>query len=257
MRLSVFILVLSGIISSNLLAQVNVSGEDILNAINSSKNDTIYDQHFNNTNTHYLNLSVGFFNPVDFAFNLANVNSVNGSPSPAVNFDYSYGISSLLSIGAFANFYRVNAQYTPNLTEIEDILGEGLACADDIDGIDDILDAINCINNQIGEEITIEERLNVFSIGGKISAHKRLIPKLDTYAATYLGFSFNNRENIVEGVLEEYAADLLDRSSVEVPKFMYYVNGGARYYFNHNLGVYGEVGYGNVHLAKLGVTYRF
>lgn len=252
----VLIFMLCSIIAFSSQAQVNIDGKQLLNAINSPA-DTVYNKHHNNRNTHYINLSMGFFNPVDFAFSLANVNSVSGSPSPALNFDYNYGINSNLSIGAFVNYYRVNAQYTPELSELKDILGEGLECANEIGGLDDIFDTIDCISEQINEEITIEERLNVFTLGGKASLHKRLIPKLDTYAATYLGFSFNKRDNFVENALEEYAGELLNQSSVEIPKFMYYVNAGARYYINSNMGIYGEFGYGNIHLAKLGLTYRF
>lgn len=256
MRIKTVLFLLFSIITTNLIAQVNIDAAKVLNAL-SSPADTVYNEHQNNRNTHYLNLSLGFFNPVDFAFSLANVNSVSGSPSPSINLDYNYGISSAVSVGAFANYYRVNAQYTPSLSEIETILDKSLECTDGIGGIDDIFDAINCISNGVNEEITIEERLNVFTLGGKISYHKRFMPKLDTYAATYLGFSFNNRESIVESALEEYAADLLQQSSVEVPKFVYFINGGVRYYITPNIGIYGEAGYGNVHLAKLGCTYRF
>jgi len=250
MRFKTLFLLLFSIIAVNLKAQVNIDAAKVLNEINNPA-DTVYNEYYNNRKTHYLNLSIGFFNSVDFAFSLANVNSVTGTPSPAINFDYNYGISSNISVGAFANYYRVNAQYTPNLSEIETILDKSLACSGDF------FEIINCISNGVNEEITIEERLNVFTLGGKISYHKRFVPKLDTYLATYLGFSFNNRESIVESALEEYAADLLQQSSVEVPKFMYYVNGGARYYVTPNIGIYGELGYGNVHLVKLGCTYRF
>lgn len=253
MRVVIFITCL--FISSNLLAQINVDGDKILDAIISPK-DTVYSAHHNNKNTHYINLSMGFFNPVDFAFNLANINSVSGSPSPALNLDYNYAINGNLSIGTFANYYRVNAQYKPKLSELETIVDESLDCINEIGGIDDILEGINCISNQVNEEITIEERLNVFTLGGKASLHKRLLPKFDTYVATYLGFSFNNRKNIVETALDEYAADLLNRSSVDVPQFAYFINAGIRYYLTPNIGIYGEFGYGNVHLAKLGLTFR-
>jgi len=256
MKLKGIIFLLFNIVFFSVQAQVNINGAKLLNAF-SNPSDTVYNQQYNNSNTHYLNLSVGFFNPVDFAFSLANVNSVSGSPSPSINLDYNYGINSNFSIGVFTNYYRVNAQYTPSLSELEGILDKSLACTGEIDGLGGILDAINCISDQVGEQITIEERLNVFTLGGKVSVHKRFIPKLDAYAATYLGFSFNNRESIVEGVLEEYAVELFERSSVEVPKFLYYINGGIRYYLNSNIGIYGELGYGNVHLAKLGFTYRF
>jgi len=240
----------------NLQAQVNINGDQLIDAL-VSPTDTVYNEKYNNGNTHYINLSMGFFNPVDFAFSLADVKSVTGNPSPSLNFDYNYSINSSFSLGAFANYYRVNAQYTPSISEIETILDESIACTDEIGGIGDILDAINCINEQVNNEITIEERLNVFSIGGKLSLHRRLLPNIDTYAATYLGLSFNNRESVVESALEEYAGDLLNRSSVEVPKFIYFINAGARYYLQPNIGIYGEFGYGNVHLAKLGLTFRF
>jgi len=241
-------------VSLNLSAQLNVN--ELVNTL-SNPADTVFNEKHNNSKTHYLNFSVGFFNPVDFAFSLANVKNANGNPSPSFNLDYNYAMNSSISIGAFANYYRVNAQYSPNISELETVLNQGLACTEDIDDITDIFDVIGCIGGQIDNELTIEERLNVFTFGGKLSAHKRLLPKIDTYAATYLGISFNHRENIVEKALEEFAGDLLSRSSVEIPKFMYFVNAGARYYLNQNIGIYGEFGYGNIHLARVGLTYRF
>lgn len=256
MNIRTVICLLCTLFALSLQAQVNIDGARVLDALINPA-DTVVNEKYNNRYTHYLNLSIGFFNPVDFAFSLANVKSVNGNPSSSLNLDYNFALNSSLSLGAFANYYRVNAQYKPNIAELETILDQSLACTTDIGGIGDILGAINCINEQVNNELTIEERLNVFSLGGKLSAHTRLLPQIDAYAATYLGFSFNNRESIVENVLEEYAGQLLDRSSVEVPKFIYFVNAGARYYINSNMGIYGEFGYGNVHLAKLGFTYRF
>jgi len=238
-------------------AQVNISGDKILDAL-TNPTDTTFNEKYNNGNMHYLNVSVGFFNPVKFSFNLANINNVNGNPSPSLNLDYNYAVNSALSLGAFTNYYRVNAEYTPSIDELGTILGESLECVDQIGGIEDILNGLDCITNQInGENSTIKQRLNVFTVGGKLSLHTRVLSKVDTYGAAYLGYSFNKRKNIVETVLEDYAADLLNKSSVNVPKFVYYVNAGARIYVNKNIGVYGEFGYGNIHLGKLGLTYRF
>lgn len=245
------------LLTYSLQAQVNIDGDKILDAL-TNPTDTVYNEKHNNRNTHYLNLSVGFFNPVKFSFSLANINNVNGNPSPSLNLDYNYGVSSALSLGAFANYYRVNAQYTPSIDELGTILDESIDCVDQIGGLEDILNGLDCITNQInGENTTIKQRLNVFTIGGKLSLHTRILPNIDTYAATYLGYSFNKRESIVESVLEEYAAELLNKSSVNVPKFVYYLNAGARIYISEAVGVYGEFGYGNVHLGKLGLTYRF
>jgi len=231
-------------------AQVDIDAGKILDAL-SNPTDTAYNEKYNNSNSHYLNVSVGFFNPVKFSFNLANINNVNGNPSPSLNLDYNYAANSTISLGAFANYYRVNAQYTPSIDELGTILGGILEC-----GIEDILSG-NCFTNPLnGENSTIKQRLNVLTVGGKLSLHARILPKIDTYAATYLGYSFNKRENIVETVLEEYAADLLNKSEVNVPKFVYYLNAGARIYLNKNIGIYGEFGYGNVHLGKLGLTCR-
>lgn len=241
----------------NLQAQLNIDGDKLLDAL-TNPSDTAYNEKYNNKNTHYINLSAGFFNPVKFSFSLANINNVNGSPSPSFNLDYNYGINSNLSLGAFANYYRVDAQYTPSIDELGTILGESADCVDQIGSLEDLLNGLDCITNQInGENTTIEQRLNVVTLGGKLSLHKRLLPKIDTYVAGYLGYSFNKRETIVETVLEDYAADLLNKSSVNIPKFIYFVNAGARIYVSKKIGIYGEFGYGNIHLARLGATYRF
>ncbi len=241
----------------SLQAQVNIDGAQLVDAL-TNPSDTAYNEKYNNKHTHYINLSAGFFNPVKFSFSLANINSIDGNPSPSLNLDYNYSVNSNLSLGAFANYYRVNAQYTPSIDELGTILGESAECINQIGSLEDILNGLDCISNQIsGENTTIKQRLNVVTLGGKLSLHKRILPKIDTYAAGYLGYSFNQRETLVESVLEDYAAELLNKSSVEVPSFMYFVNAGARIYINKNVGVYGEFGYGNIHLARLGVTYRF
>lgn len=244
---------LISILVLNLSAQLSIDGADLINQL-SNKTDTVYNQNYNNRNTHFLNVSVGFFNPAKFTFSLANIERVNGNPSSSINIDYNYALSSTMSIGAFANYYRVNAQYTPSFAELETVLNQSFECVEDST---DFFGILTCVTNQFNNNTTINERINVFTVGGKLSYHKRVLPKLDTYASTYLGYSFNKRANFVEAALEEYTGELLGKSDVNIPTFVYYINAGARYYINAKIGIYGEFGYGNIHLGKLGATYRY
>lgn len=196
-----------------------------------------------------LNIGIGLINATDFAFNLIGGGSGSGNPSPSLNLSYEYGLSRMISVGAFFNYYKVDAQNDFTLEDINVILDDplcALACNSPIP----IPGTENCLCD--GGSIT--ERNNVFTFGGKLSYHRYVLEGLDTYASTYLGYSFNRRNTITESALSAVLNEI--DSEVTVPKIVYYASAGVRYFITPQIGLYGEFGYGNTHLLQIGATYR-
>lgn len=204
---------------------------------------------YHNKGDKNLNIGIGLINGTEFAFNLIGGGSGSGSPSPSVNLSYDYGVSQMISVGAFFNYYKVDAQNDFTLDDINAIIDDplcALACNSPIPipGAEDCL----CDGG------TITERNNVFTLGGKLSYHKIILEGFDTYASTYLGYSFNRRKTVTESVLSSVLNEI--DSEVTVPKIVYFASAGVRYYITPKIGLYGEYGYGNTHLLQLGATYR-
>ncbi len=226
-------------------SQWGISQETV---IDTEQRDPITYQH--NKGDKILNVGVGLINPTEYAYSVIGGSSGGGSPSPSINAAFDYGISQHLSIGAFANYYRVTASSTIDLSTIGDIVdqvNEDPLCATQC------LLGLNFSSNCICST-DVEERVNVMSVGGKLTLRRPFTPEFDTYASTYLGYSFNKRKTITESALN----GILDvsGSSVSVPSFIYFGVIGARYFITPSLAVYGEFGYSNVHLLQLGASYR-
>jgi len=200
---------------------------------------------------HLLNVGAGIItNPTTFSFDLFSGGSGSGDPSPSFNVSYEYGVTPQIGIGALVSYYRVDAQQELN---IQDILGSDLL--DDPACLAECLLPISLGSSCDCGTQKIEERINVLTLAGKLSYHIIRLPKLDTYTNITLGYSFNRRKTISEELLGE----LLDRVKPEtnVPTVVYYVSVGARYFFKPNLAAFGEFGYSNVHLAQIGLSYRW
>lgn len=196
-----------------------------------------------------INIGIGLLNSTEFAFNLIGGGSGAGSPSPSLNLSYEYGLTQTISIGAFFNYYRVDAQYDYTLDDINGIIDDplcALACNSPIP----IPGTEDCICG--GGSVT--ERNNVFTFGGKLSYHIYKIEKLDTYASTYLGYSFNRRKTISESAVSSILNEI--DSEISVPTVVYFASAGIRYFVTPQIALYGEFGYGNTHLLQLGATYR-
>ena len=188
--------------------------------------------------------SVGFINPEAFAFSLFGV-AGGGNPSPSITLHYEYSLSDQFSIGAYTSYYRVNANFS---NSVEDVL-TSLSSGD----TDQVLTDLGCILLGNCGKATVNERINVFTIGGKGTYHKNLFKDVDTYASVYLGYSANKRKTITENLL-----DLVSQETglgVGVPSFVYYTSLGARFFPKEKIGIFGEIGYGNSHIANVGVTY--
>ncbi len=188
-------------------------------------------------------------NPTQFNFSLINGGTGSGNPSPAIELNYEYGITRQFGIGAFVSYYRVDAQQDLSLDDIfgSDLLDDPVCLAECLLGL-----PIGGCDCQTG---SIKERTNVFTLAGKLTYHFQMLDKLDTYTAFTAGYSFNRRktitEDVAQGILNEIGLE------TEVPTIIYYAAGGAKYYFKENWAAYGEVGFSNVHLIRLGITKRW
>ncbi len=198
-----------------------------------------------------LNLGVGLLNAQSFSFSLFEANG-SGNPSPSIGLSYEYGLTDNISIAGFGSFYRVEAEGSLNLGNIADQIAEI-----NLEDLGSIFSSVLCIINPsacANETTQVKERVSVFTIGGKLRYHRNFLPQLDTYASSYLGYSFNRRKTITEMALDAGAEQL--GLGIEVPTFVYYASIGARYFITEQIGVFGEYGVGNVHLLKVGATYR-
>ena len=196
-----------------------------------------------------VNLNVGFINASDLSFSLFEASGA-GDPSPSVQLSYEYGVSDRISIAGFASYYRVDASTEIDIDEIADQVA-----AIDINDLGSLLTSLECIINPSSCATTVAERVNVYTIGGKLRYARSYLDKIETYATTYLGYSFNRRETITEQALNA-GIDQLGLNT-EVPTVIYYGGVGARYFATDAIGLWGEFGYGNVNLVKAGVSYRW
>ena len=196
-----------------------------------------------------INLNVGLLNASDFTFSLFQANG-SGDPSPSVQLAYEYGLLDQLSIAAFASYYSVQANTAISYEDLADQIS-----SIDLSDFGSIINSLNCIVNPSECGSSIEERVNVFTLGGKLRYHKPLLENLDTYASTYVGYSFNRRKTIVESALQG-AIDQVGLNT-QIPTIVYFGSVGARYFISLKIGIWGEFGIGNVHLLNVGLTYKF
>jgi len=201
---------------------------------------------------HLLNLGVSFLpNPTDFALDLFTGGRGSGNPSPGINLHYEYSVTDYISLGGLFGYYRVNAQQNLSLSDIPELL-------DDPECVAQCLLPFSVGASCDCDAPIIKERVNVYTLAGKLVYHRRLaiIPKVDFYTSIIAGYSFNRRKTIVEQ-LGDIALDELTTKEVNVPTFVYYISVGGRYFINENWAIFGEGGFSNVHLVQAGVTYRF
>lgn len=192
-----------------------------------------------------LSFGLGFPNTyhasVDLASSLLGVDEDNGSSSPLFIVGYEYGINENIGLGIYSSYFSSDNEILSSLGTVGSLLGVPL---------------------NLGNT-----KYNVVSFGGKLAYHRKIIPKLDTYATTYLGYNIVNDDidinlntgfsvevPIIGTVDEERVLNEVIRQ-IEYPSFTYEVNAGGRYYFNENFGMYGEAGIGR-YLVNAGFTYR-
>lgn len=195
--------------------------------------------------THTFDLGIGLLNATGTAVNVAGIgNNFTAQPSPSINLQYEYAIDQTIGIGAYFDYYRVNSDI--EIPPLDDIANDpvcAVTCALGINTAD-----CNCS----GYDYT--DRVNVFTIAGRLAYHTRILEGLDTYTSIIAGYSFNRRQSaeeiLVQQVLRE--TDVADN----LPTFIYKVSAGGKYYINNKWGIYGEFGWANTHLIRLGITHR-
>jgi len=195
-----------------------------------------------------LNISVGLLNMNDFTFSLFQANG-KGNPSPSFNLSYEYGLLKNIRIAGFTSFYRVESSNSYSINSLVDQIS-----SIDINDFGSAVNQIQCILNPESCKTSVKERVSVFTIGGKLSLHKPFVEGIDTYASTYLGYSFNRRKTVTEQALDVAVEQL--GLNTDIPTIVYYASAGARYFITPKIGIFGEYGLGNVHLLKLGATYK-
>lgn len=194
---------------------------------------------------HLISASVGFINPESFTFDILGF-AGGGNPTPSVNLHYEYSITNDIALGAYASFYRVNANAANSIQDVANTIGNG--------DIDMILSDLGCLILGSCSDATVTERINVFSIGGKFSYHRNIFTDFDTYFSTYVGYAVNRRKTITENLLDLISEEV--GLGINVPRVVYFTSIGARYFIKEHIGIYGEVGYGNSHILNIGVSYR-
>ena len=191
---------------------------------------------------HLVYAGAGTINPTPFTFTVFSIDG-SGNPSASANINYQYKATDRLLVGAFASYYRVNANYQITSERLSDILNEP--------NLNDILGNLDCV--LFGDcDVDIGERVSIYSLGAKLSYEKSLDRGFETYVSGYLGYSFNRRETIAEQALELFSDEL--SAGVSVPTFLYFSSVGLRYYLNQRFAIQGELGYGNSHLINLGIS---
>lgn len=199
-----------------------------------------------NKGDHLVSLSTGIFNPEAFTFDILGF-SGSGDPSPSLNLHYQYSLSDRVALGAYGSFYRVDASY---VNSIENLLSDFSS-----DLLGDVIGGLACTLLGNCADVEATERVSVFTAGGSLTYHTQWIDKVDTYATTYLGYSFNRRKSFTAELLDL----VVDQTGlgVKIPNVVYYTGVGARYFVSPNFAIYGEAGYGNSHLFNLGLSYKF
>jgi len=192
-----------------------------------------------------ISISAGFINPESFTFDILGF-SGGGNPTPSINLHYEYSLTRDIALGAYTSFYRVNANASNSLQDVANSIDSG--------DLDMILSDLGCLILGNCAEATISERINVFSIGGKFTYHRNIFTELDTYFSTYVGYAVNRRKTITENLLDLLSDEV--GLGINVPRVVYFTSVGLRYFAKENIGIFGEVGYGNSHIINLGVSYK-
>lgn len=206
-------------------------------------------EHYALAGAHSFHIGAGFPNKVGlglsalgFIDNLAQSQLLEGGyTTPQVTLRYEYTLNEALGIGAHFGYWQAE---TPTVAS-NDILGGVLGGLDDLLGdFSDLLpNELESIEELLQEPILVRS----FSVGGQITYHKQVLPKLDSYASAVLGYNFLSTKN---------AGDLIDQLNIDIPTIVYFTSVGVRYYFSPAIGIYGEVGYGNISNFNVGLTYR-
>jgi len=192
-----------------------------------------------------LSIYSGFINPEPFTFSIFTFSGV-GNPSPSFNIGINYAVTNKITVGPFASYYRVNADYSNSLDQYVLLL--------DSDDFNQVVSGLGCIVLGSCDPALVSEKISVFTIGAKATITRNIVKEIETYLSMHLGYSISRREAVVDAILET-EIDQLDLG-VEVPSVIYYTSVGLRKFISHKYALFGEFGYGNSHLLTVGVTMR-
>jgi len=184
----------------------------------------------------------GFINPEPFTFSIFSFSGV-GNPSPSANINFQYAVSNRFTIGPFASFYRVDADYTNSIDQYELLL--------ESQSFNDLIGGLDCLILGNCDDLTVTEKVSVITFGGKISYTRNIVDGLETYLSMHLGYSINRHKTITEGVLNSVSDEL--GLGVQIPSFVYFTSAGGRLFVSERIAIFGEFGYGNSHLLTLGL----
>lgn len=193
----------------------------------------------------FLSAYAGFVNPEPFTFSIFSFSGA-GNPSPSANINFQYAVSNRLTLGPFVSFYRVDADYTNTVDQFEVLLAS--------QSFNELLGGLDCLFLGNCDDLTVTERVSVFTFGGKVTYVRNIIDELETYLSMHLGYSINRRETIAEGVLNSVSDEL--GLGVQIPSFVYFTSAGARLFLSDRYAMFGEFGYGNSHLLTLGLVMK-
>ena len=211
-------------------------------------------QYYAIVGSHNFHLGVGFPNKVGTTFStLETIDNFTqqftekelvdgGYTTPQFTLRYEYVLTEELGIGANFGYWEAR---TPNFAF-------GNLPPLDLGGIDDVLcetiPALCEVVELVDETLTGSKKVRSYSISGQLTYHKRVFPKIDSYATAAAGYNFVREKNV---------GDPRDKfKNINLPTFVYFTSVGLRYYINPKLGIYGEIGYGNISNFNAGLTVR-
>lgn len=200
---------------------------------------------------HSFHLGVGFPNKVGLGFsglevadNLLGTQQIEGGyTTPQFTFRYEYTLDEEIGIGLHLGYWEAQ---TPTLAFGSTILQPQEGTLGEI--IEGFCDLFPNQCELVEETLEGSKRVTSFSVGGQISYHRRVLPKIDSYASAVGGFNFIREKNVGDSK-DEFEA-------LKVPSFIYYTSVGIRYYFSPQFALYGEIGYGNITNFNAGITFR-
>jgi len=213
--------------------------------------------------SHILNFGVGFPNKLGLAISgyekiegFLGTNVIEGgSATPQLTLSYEYAVDGQLGIGAHVGYFSAT---TPTLNfDLSEITGgSGGILEEACELIPILCDATETLS----EALQGSQKFQVWTFSGRVSYHQKILPKLDIYAATVLGYSLIRRKSLsADGDDSKGNLDAISDGfqSLTIPNYSYYAVAGGRYYITEHIAIYGEGGYGNITVANAGLTYRF
>ena len=215
--------------------------------------------------SHIINFGVGFPNKLGLTISgyeriesILGTNVIEGgSATPQLTLSYEYAVDGQLGIGAHIGYFSAT---TPTLNfDLSGITG-GSSGGGILGDICDELPFLCDLTETVSDALEGSQKFQVWTFSGRIAYHQKILPKLDVYAATVLGYSLIRRKSLAadgddsKGNLEAISEGF---QSLTIPNYSYYGVVGGRYYLTEHIAIYGEGGYGNITVANAGLTYRF